>query len=582
MMQRVLMIVLIVVVVLGGGYYAYQQLVPPPQEETQGPVYATKPVVRGDIQVGVEVTGTLNPSRGGSLRTPGSYDHRMNTSYNFNFIIDEILAEEGDEVKKGQVVMRLISPELETKIETLEDQLEADKEALADKMNVSVDRLNTVNPARGINLTAPISGRVMGLNVKEGQELQAGDIIARIVNDSRFRLVAKLSKAEFQHVEVGQRVALRFSTYNGFVEGKVVEINPDPVPEPVSALRGDSSVGSSEEEQYQFVHWVTIEADNPGLIRPGMEVNVGLVDKSYTGEIKQTMDFGKIRWIGYPSKVENYVDEEKVLSTAEAIATEVHVKEMQQVKKGEPLVSLSGEDAREQIEAELEEIREKEEDLRQLRSLFDQMEIESPIDGVVANIRGEVGESVPMGDWLGHIYNTGDMRMGVRVDDVDVLLIRQDAPVEITLDAVPGKTFEGKVEHVSTMGEDRDGVTRFYVDISVKGGPELRPGMQAKGYINAGSAENVLLVPLEAIFEEDGKPKVEVLQEDGSVKVVPVKLGLMNDRVAEVKSGLQEGDQVVVGSSADILPSQRIQSQDSLLPDTPDDGGGEDNGSGSE
>ena len=94
--------------------------------------------------------------------------------------------------------------------------------------------------------------------------------------------------------------------------------------------------------------------------------------------------------------------------------------------------------------------------------------------------------------------------------------------------------------------------------------------MQAHAYIDAGSASNVLLIPVEAIFEEDGSPKVEILNKNGTTKVVSLKLGLMNDKVAEVKSGLNEGDLVITGSSADVLPSQHIGTKDSILPQNND------------
>ncbi len=167
---------------------------------------------------------------------------------------------------------------------------------------------------------------------------------------------------------------------------------------------------------------------------------------------------------------------------------------------------------------------------------------------------------------MGYVYNTSDMGMWVEVDDIDVLMINQGSPVQVTVDALPGETFEGEVMHVSTMGKDMQGITQFAVDIRVKGGPNLRPGMQARAFIDAGSATDVLLIPLEAIFEEDGTHKVEVLNPDGTTKAVSVKLGLMNDREAEVKSGLQEGELVITGSSADLLPSQHIGTKDSIIP----------------
>ena len=154
-----------------------------------------------------------------------------------------------------------------------------------------------------------------------------------------------------------------------------------------------------------------------------------------------------------------------------------------------------------------------------------------------------------------------------------MLMVQQGSPVTVTVDALPNETFEGEVMHVSTMGKDMKGITQFAVDIRVKGGPNLRPGMQAKAYIDAGSAEDVLLVPLESIFEEDGIQKVEVLKSDGTTKAVAVKLGLMNDREAEVKSGLEEGEQVITGSSADLLPSQHIGTKDSIVPSKDSDNG---------
>ena len=188
------------------------------------------------------------------------------------------------------------------------------------------------------------------------------------------------------------------------------------------------------------------------------------------------------------------------------------------------------------------------------------------MEGVIANWDTQLGAQISPGEWMGYVFNTGDMGMWVEVDDVDVLMIKQGSPVKVTVEALPSEVFEGEVMHVATMGKDMKGITQFAVDIRVKGGPNLRPGMQAQAYIDAGSAENVLLVPLEAIFEEDGVQKVEILNPDGSTKAVTVKLGLMNDREAEVKSGLSEGELVITGSSADLLPSQHIGTKESIIP----------------
>lgn len=544
MQQRVIMIVLIVAIVLGGGFYAYNQLVPPPEKENEGPVYSTKEVVRGDITVGVDVTGQLNPSRGGGIQAPGYPGLSAGSS---EYILEEILVEEGKPVSKGQVIARLEAPGLESDIKDLESKLKSDREHLAELTGVDVSRLDSINPARGITLCAPISGKVTGLNIIEGTELKQGQTVARIVDDSRFKMSINLHPAEFKKVKEGQRVVLKFPYFDGFYDAVVTDVNPNPIP-----ADGGDDFGRG------FVYRATLEAENLGLVQPGMVVDVGLPG----GDGETT----NVHFFANSAKVDGFVKEERVLSSVESVVTEVHVHDMDTVEKGDPLISLTGTDVQEMIEKKLDEIRQEESDLRELKSKFEQLEIKAPMDGIVARFNKMEGETLRPGEWMGHIYNTSDMRMWVQVDDVDVLLVKQEAPVEVTVDALPGETFKGKVTRVDTMGRDVNGIPRFGVEIRVEGGPQLRPGMQAHAYIDAGSAEDVLLVPLEAIFEEDGKSKVEILNPDGSTKVVAVKLGLMNDRVAEVKSGVKEGDLVITGSSADLLPSQHIGSKETILP----------------
>lgn len=550
MVQRIIMIILIISIVFGGGFYAYRELVPPPKQEAQGPIYSTKPVTRGDISVGVDATGPLNPSRSGGIQAPGFRDPAAG---NTQYILTEQLAQEGQEVKRGQVIAKLSAPELQTQIDTLESEIRSDKNFLSDLTGLPPDKLYEINPASGVTLTAPIDGRVMDLNVKEGTEIKQGQIVARIVDDSNFRINAKLYPHEFDQVKKGQKLALRFLVFDGVYYGYITEINPNPVPD-----------GDEENPSRGFVYWITVEGKNPGLVQPGLDVSLGLPSPDN--------DEANVHWFANNAKVEGFVKEQKVLSTAEAIVSDVYVKEMSLVKKGDPLISLSGSDIEQTIQEKLDKIREKEADLADLLSRVSQLEIRASMDGIVARWEKQVGETVRAGEWMGYIYNTSDMRMWVQVDDVDVLMVKQGAPVKITLDALPGETFEGQVDQVATMGQDVNGIPQFGVDISVKGGPKLRPGMQAHAFIDAGSAKNVLLVPLEAIFEEDKTPKVEILNKDGTTKVVTVKLGLMNDRVAEVKSGVNEGDLVITGSSADVLPSQHIGSKDTILPGKNNDG----------
>jgi len=566
MFQRVITVIVIVVLVAGGGYYAFQQLMPPPAEEAAGPTYATKEVTRGDLEVGVELSGPLNPSRGGSIQIPWQ-NRSFGPGGPPTYYIDEILAKEGDAVKRDQVLIRLSAPDLPQQIDQAREKLRLKQESLASLMGVDPAELDQINPYQGITIRAPIKGRVTDFEDAAGTQLKEGEVICRIVNDSRFKLTAKLTPGEFDLVRTDQPAVLRFDQFDGVVPATITTVNPEPVPESTATLiDSDSSIGSGtgEQDEYQFVYWVTVEGENPGLVTPGMKATVGIPEDA------EQINSAGVTWFRYQVPIEGYVDEENVLSTAEAAITRVFVQNMQTVEAGDPLVALGGDDARQVIEQKMAEIRQAEMELDSLLNQLNNLEVRASMDGVIARYEPEVavGQQVDMGRWLGNIYNTGDMEMYAQVDDVDVLLIQTGAPVEVTVDAVQGKTFEGSVTYVSTAGMDQKGIAQFSVNINVKGGPELRPGMQARAYVKAGSAKDVLLVPLEAIFEEDGQTKVEIL-ENNLPRAVPVELGLMNDRVAEVKSGVEEGQLVITGSSADLLPSQHVQGDNTILPAEP-------------
>lgn len=550
------MILVVVAIVIGGGYYAIKQLVPEKAEEVQGPIYSTFEVKKGDISAGVEVTGQLNPTQSGGIRAPG--DMRAGNS---QYLIDKILVKEGDEVAQGQVVVTLLASDINNKIEDLSEQIESQRKQLSQLTGLPLGEVDYINPSQGIQIIAPISGRIMNLDAKEGKELTQGQIVASIVDNSKFKVAAKLTPTEYARVSEGQKVGLSFPYFEGIVEGTITDVNSSAIP------------NDAEEGKFgtNFVYAATIEAENPGLIQANMEVKIGISNSEELSPMS-------ISYFLYPGIVEGFVEEEKINAPVKAVATKVHVKGNQEVKKGDVLVTMAGNDVREMIQEITEKIRELNNEMRDNYSRLDQLEIRSPMDGIVAGIYRQPGETISSGDWVGDVYNTSDMRIWAEIDDIDVLQVQQGAPVTISVDALPGEKFEGAVSRVYTIGKDRNsGLTRFQVEVEVIGGPQLRPGMQARAKVDAGSAEGVLLVPLEAIFEEDGVSKVEILGDDGLPKVVNVKLGLMNDRMAEVTEGLKEGDKVITGSTADLLPSQHIKSNDSILPSTGDNN--ENNGS---
>ena len=114
MFKKIISIALILALVFVGGYWTAKQLVPSSKDVDTGPVYATKSVIRGDINVGVNTSGQLNASDNGWIRMPQRDDGYG--FYDIQFQIEEYLVEEGDNVVEGQNLVRLSSSNILEKI----------------------------------------------------------------------------------------------------------------------------------------------------------------------------------------------------------------------------------------------------------------------------------------------------------------------------------------------------------------------------------------------------------------------------------------------------------------------------------
>lgn len=593
MFKKVISIIIVLALVFVGGYFTAKQLVPESTIISDTPKYSTKPVVRGDIKQGVNVTGQLNGNWGGSIAAPipeGVTDSNGNP-VNVTYVIEEVFVETNQMVKKGSNLVRLSAQNLGEIIDELNDginrkqeeikeinkEIEGKIKALGKKINKDINSIDEVNPYDGIVISTPIKGRVIDFRVEEGERVEDPNI-ATIIDDSTVKISFKVNTYEYNNLKVGQKVMLQYkrvtengvvNAFEGFYPGTISKLNSNPVP---------------NSDGVTYVHNGVIEAENPGLVQKGMATAIYLESdgKPSTG-------------LSYRGTVVSYGNEKKVYSTiysdsdsAAIIATEVPVSENEFVEEGEILVRIAGNDVTEliqkdidNIKLEYDKIRMKNEEIRDLErrmekafDLTNKLLVTAPMDGMVAYVNYRVGDTIMASEssdrWslqLMDMYNTSEMYIYTTVSDLDVLYITQDAPVTITVDALPGEVFEGKVMNLNQY-TDRDGKTVYNVQISVVGREGLRPGMNTNCFVDSGESLDTLLVPIEAVFEEDYKQKVEVLTEAGEIEVVEIEVGLMNDRQVEVLSGLEEGQLVVTGSTRDLMPSESVEQNDSFLPQT--------------
>lgn len=180
--------------------------------------------------------------------------------------------------------------------------------------------------------------------------------------------------------------------------------------------------------------------------------------------------------------------------------------------------------------------------------------IRSPIDGVVTSRE----DSVKVGNTVtpvGGVIESADSAM-FEVTDFDSLVLKINVPegqlsrisvgqpAEITVDAVPGTTFTGRISLIAPRIDYQTATFPAKVEIE---DPEqlLRPGMFARVGIVYDRRTAAVQVPRSALIDGDGPPTVFVV-EDGKAVERPLQLGLSNGGFVEVLSGVDRDDQVVV------------------------------------
>jgi HlyD family secretion protein len=190
----------------------------------------------------------------------------------------------------------------------------------------------------------------------------------------------------------------------------------------------------------------------------------------------------------------------------------------------------------------------------QTRTALSYATITAPRDGVILKKDVEAGSIIASalnamtseGMPIVELGDLSTMYVDASVDETDLADIRLGQKVEMTVDALEGKTLAGQVTRVDPQATTSSSITTVKVEIEVLDHDRrLLPGLTATCRFLASEKDNVLTLPAAAIQEKDGK-WYALLPATPSPRTVLVEVGLQGDDTVEIISGLNEGDQVMV------------------------------------
>ncbi|AEU35911.1 efflux RND transporter periplasmic adaptor subunit [Granulicella mallensis] len=220
----------------------------------------------------------------------------------------------------------------------------------------------------------------------------------------------------------------------------------------------------------------------------------------------------------------------------------------------------------------------------------------APFDALVTNVPIREGETVVTGiqnaegSTLMTLADMSVITAEVKIDETDIVNVAMNQPVDVTVDALPGKIFKGHVTEVgdqallrttglatsqSTTGTEEAKDFKVIVTLDKQQSDDLRPGLSCTAKITTAHKPNTLTVPIQSLVQRDaasekalfnnhgkegaaGGPITKsnltqgvyiVVQDNGQlrVKFVPITTGVTGATDIEVLSGLKDGDEVVTG-----------------------------------
>jgi len=198
--------------------------------------------------------------------------------------------------------------------------------------------------------------------------------------------------------------------------------------------------------------------------------------------------------------------------------------------------------------------------LKKTKKVKQSITMYAPKKGVVDNLNIREGFFVKPGINLMTIGTLDQVWVEAEVFERQAFQVREGLPVTMSLDYLPGKIWSGKVDYIYPTLNAKTRTVKVRLRFENKN-DELKPNMFAQVIIHSESTEDSLLIPKEAIIRSGSFDRVVLALGNGRFKSVKVKTGRFDEQFAEILSGVEAGENIVV-SAQFLLDSESSKTSD--------------------
>jgi len=395
-------------------------------------------------------------------------------------------------------------------------------EVVRGDLTVTVSGSGTMEFPNKIKLAFGVAGRIDKILVQEGNEVNKGDVLAKLKTDDLELAITQAGVAVTQ------------------AEVAVTQAE-------VTVTQAELSVQTAE---YELKKAQDLYA-KPEIYQARQAVTEAESYLEYAkwqlAQSSTTKD--KIVWTNEVKVAEENLRAAKVRLNEMLAAPdteEVALKRLQVTSANQSLGL-----ARQSLELNQKSLALARQSLVQARKQLEEATITAPFDGIVADTYAKEGDFIPppsIGPMpIIYLIDTTTMELEVQVDEIDVVEVKPGQTAIIEVDALPTLPFEGKVKSIDLLPKVESGVTVYDVtiDFQVADDIGLRAGMSATADIVIAERSNALLVPDRAITQNSEGNHVVDIMIDGRVEERTVVIGISDSFQTEILEGLEVGEVVI-------------------------------------
>ena len=489
-------IALVLVVAVAAGGFGWSRLRTPEAAATEI-TYQQEQVQRRSITNSLSSSGTLEPANAYTVSTLVSAEVLSDTF------------EEGDLVEEGQLLYTL-------------DASDASSSQTQAQNSYSQAKSSYDQAVAAKYPEADLTGTISEVYVRNGDTVSAGTELLKIVGDNNIYIDFLFAYADSADFYVGQTATIFIDGLAGTLTGTVSAV----------------SQGEMVSDNGMMLTTVRVKAVNPGLITA-----------SYTA----SASIGS--YVSYGESPIQISESSVVTAEASGKISGLNFLAGDSISAGDRICTITGDSVDNQIENARINLENAQSSVQTAADKLEDYQITAPISGTVVTKTAKAGDKVEGGSsgTLCTIYDLSYLEMTMNIDELDIGSVAVGQTVEITADAVEGKTYTGTVTRVSVAGTTAGGITTYPVTVRIDETDGLLPGMNVDAEIVLDQAEDVLAIPSGAVnrgdtvlITADSPSAANALDQEApeGYVYVSVETGVSDDSYIEILSGLQEGDTV--------------------------------------